>query len=166
MALLFIRLALSLLLYPSAVVDHPFHVSVCEITHNADKQRLEIIHKIFWDDLEDGLSGMTGKRENITSPPDPDYVESIIKKYLTDKFSLKLDGKAISITYLGSELEDEAMWVYMEVPKVSNFTEIEVFNNVLMEVFDDQMNLIHVTKAGKIKSLRLSKRKFRDVLKF
>jgi hypothetical protein len=143
---------------------HPFHVSVCEMKYNAPAQRLEIIHKIFWDDLEDGLSQMTGKRENISSPTDSAYVQGLIQKYLDTHFVLSIEGQKLDISFVGAELEEDAFWCYQMVSDLPSFSSIRVQNKLLMEVFDDQMNLIHLEHMGKTKSLRLTRRKFEDQL--
>ena len=45
-------LGLSFVLTSAKPVDHPFHVSVIEINHNAADKNLEISCKIFTDDFE------------------------------------------------------------------------------------------------------------------
>jgi hypothetical protein len=147
-------------------LDHPFHVSICEINHNAAKQRVEIIHKIFWDDLEEGLEKMTGKYVNVSSPADPEELQKLIAEYIGKRVSISLDGKKREVIFIGSELEEDAMWCYMEIENISSFQSIEIQNGILMEIFDDQMNLIHVENKGKLKSLRFNQRKFVDSLTF
>lgn len=146
--------------------EHPFHVSVCEINHNADKQRVEIIHKIFWDDLEAALNKMTGRFINVSSPKDPEELQRLISEYIDKHVSISLDGKKREVIFIGSELEEDAMWCYLEIENISNFQTIEIQNGILMEIFDDQMNLIHVENKGKLKSLRFNQRKFVDSLTF
>jgi len=150
----------------AALMDHPFHVSVCEINHNTDKQRVEIIHKIFWDDLEAGLKKMTGRFINVSSPEDPEELQKLIAEYIRKHVSISLDGEKREVIFIGSELEEDAMWCYMEIEKIPAFHSIEIQNGILMEVFDDQMNLIHVENKGKLKSLRFNQRNFVDSLTF
>jgi hypothetical protein len=143
---------------------HPFHVSVCDMYYNPDKNRLEIIHKIFWDDLEDGLSQMSGKPEDVANPSDSVYLQKLIANYLDDRFSLEVDGNKADLQFLGAELEEDAFWCYQEVSDLKAFQKIRVRNQILMEVFDDQMNLIHVEHRDKTLSLRLNRRTFEDEL--
>jgi hypothetical protein len=143
---------------------HPFHVSVCDMYYNPNKERLEIIHKIFWDDLEDGLSKMAEQPVDVANPADSANLQSLIAQYLDARFSLELDGKQAKLHYLGAELEEDAFWCYQEVADLKDFQKIRVRNQILMEVFDDQMNLIHVEHRKKILSLRLSRRTFEDEL--
>jgi hypothetical protein len=143
---------------------HPFHVSVCEMYYNTEKERLEIIHKIFWDDLEDGLSTMSGKPEDVANPSDSVYLQKLIAKYLDNRFSLEVDGNKADLQFLGAELEEDAFWCYQEVSDLIAFQKIRVRNQILMEVFDDQMNLIHVEHRDKTLSLRLTRRTFEDEL--
>lgn len=147
-----------------ATYVHPFHVSVCDMYYNPDKERLEIIHKIFWDDLEDGLSKMAEKPVDVANPVDSAYLQNLIAQYLDARFSLELDGEKATLHYLGAELEEDAFWCYQEVSDLQAFQKIRVRNQILMEVFEDQMNLIHVEHRSKTLSLRLTRRTFEDEL--
>lgn len=162
----FLSAVILIFVLSAASFDHPFHVSVCEINHNAEKQRVEIIHKIFWDDLEAGLNKMTGKFINVSSPDDPEELQKIISEYISKHVSISLDGKKREVIFIGSELEEDAMWCYLEIENIAAFQSIEIQNGILMEIFDDQMNLIHVENKGKLKSLRFNQRKFADSLTF
>jgi hypothetical protein len=145
---------------------HPFHVSVCDIEMNEKHGRLEITHKIFWDDLEEGLSAMAGKPVNVSKPKNEKELQELIEKYLYTHFSLKIDGHTVVPVYLGSELDEDAMWCYMEVENFTGFTTIEVKNTLLMEIFRDQMNLVHVKNRTKLKSLKLNTKTQSGTLKF
>jgi hypothetical protein len=162
----FLSAVILVFILSAASFEHPFHVSVCEINHNADKQRIEIIHKIFWDDLEAGLTKMTGEFVNVSSPENPDELQKLISEYINRRVSISLDGKKREVTFIGSELEEDAVWCYLEIENIPAFQSIEIQNSILMEIFDDQMNLIHVENKGKLKSLRFNQRKFVDSLTF
>jgi hypothetical protein len=59
------------------------------------------------------------------------------------------------LVYLGEEIEADVMWCYIEIPKVKKLERIEVENLLLLETFDDQMNLVHVKAFGATQSLKL-----------
>src|SRR5690606_18314194 len=134
---------------------HPFHVSVCDLNYNDEKLSLEITHKIFLDDLENALKGVHGRRINILNLEQESEGENLIAAYLDENFAVRIDGKKYEPQYLGYEIQDDAMWCYQEVLGVENWTEVTVTNTILMELFDDQTNIVHVKKGKKTKSLRL-----------
>ena len=140
------------------LADHPFHISVCDIEHDAESKALQISQRMFMDDLEVGLEAFH-KLETVDAykPKDVKRLDSLISAYLEAKLFIRINGKDVSFNYLGSELEGDARWAYLEVPDVPSVTEAEISNLVLTESFDDQENIIHLKVNGKLKSKRLSK---------
>lgn len=140
------------------LADHPFHVSVCDIEHDAKSKALQISQRMFMDDLEEGLEAFH-KLEMVDAykPKDVKRLDSLISAYLKAKLFIRVDGKDVAFNYLGSELEGDARWAYLEVPDIATVKEAEISNMVLTETFDDQENIIHLKVNGKLKSHRLSK---------
>lgn len=134
---------------------HPFHVSVCDINFNAETSAVEITHKIFLDDLENALRNEAGRSVDLVKNIGTDEFEALLVKYLQSNFSCAVDGKKTTLTYVGSEIQADALWVYQEAVNVDTFTRVEVKNTILFELFDDQTNLVHVKKNKKTKSFRL-----------
>lgn len=140
------------------VADHPFHISVCDIEYDAESKSLQISQRIFMDDLEDGLEAFH-KLETVDAykPKDPEQLDSLIAAYLKAKLFIRIDGKDVDFEFLGSELEGDARWSYLEISGVSGVSQAEISNLVLTEAFDDQENIVHMKVNGKLKSHRLSK---------
>lgn len=137
------------------VSAHPFHVSVCDIYFNADTKSAEITHKIFLDDLENALKKSSDYPVDILKMHPGKELDKILVRYLKSNFSCVIDGKNISLTYIGSEIQADALWVYQEAANVQEFSKVNVRNTILFELFDDQTNLVHIKKGKKIKSMRL-----------
>jgi hypothetical protein len=135
---------------------HPIHVSVTEITYDEKDKELEIISRIFIDDLESAIRQAQNKPEiNLLSPGSDTSIDKLVSDYLQLRFKIKLDGKDQKVVYLGHEIENEAILCYIQIPNVKKWKTIEVVNTVITELYDDQSNLIHVTVRDKVKSLRL-----------
>jgi len=139
-------------------VLHPFHVSVTDIVHNNEEQSLQISQRIFIDDLEEGLKKFHGiERVDTFNPDDPEKLDSLIGKYLTEKVFFRINGKDENFNFLGSEVEGDARWCYFEIVGVEIVKEAEVTNVVLMEMFEDQQNIIHFKANDELKSYKLDK---------
>lgn len=136
---------------------HDYHISNIEIEYNAETQALEIIMKIFIDDLEDGIaeSGVEEKLYLCTDREieDGDY---FVYDYLQSKMKINVDGKDVGFNYIGKETSEDlvAMYCYLEVEDITKVGEITISNDMLMEVFDDQVNIV------KLKSKSTGKRGF------
>jgi hypothetical protein len=137
---------------------HPIHVSVTEIEFDEKDKALEILMRVFIDDLELTL------RNNVKDPGFDFYdpanaakIDQLVGEYLKTRFKISLDNKIQKSTYLGHEREEEAFIFFIEVANVKKWKTISIHNDIIMETHDDQSNLIHVTVKGKIRSLRLTK---------
>jgi hypothetical protein len=90
----------------------------------------------------------------------------MMRAYFKNRFAIALDNKSQPVTLLGHERDGDVFVFYLEVSNVKKWREILVRNDVLMEVFDDQSNLVHVTARGKIRSMRLTKSNSSEKLTF
>jgi hypothetical protein len=136
--------------------DHPFHVSVIEINHNATDKTLEISCKIFTDDFEKTLAKNYSAKVDLINPPNKAAMDSLVKKYIFSHLSIKVNGKPVSLTYVGFENENEAAFGYVEVDNVSSVSSLNISTNIMYDQFDDQMNIMHVTVGGNRKSTKLN----------
>lgn len=139
---------------------HPFHVSVCTIYYSEDEKSLQITHKIFADDLENALNNAgtrtpDGNYLDILNPSNREFLNETIEKYLRSHFSVTLNGEQPAMQYLGYEQEGMALWCYMEITNVEKIASFNINYTVLLEQFNDQINLVHVNYKGAIKSMRL-----------
>ncbi|AYB30790.1 hypothetical protein D4L85_09450 [Chryseolinea soli] len=145
---------------------HPMHVSVTEIEMDEKDKRLEIMMRVFADDLEITLRESLKQPEfDITKQSTP-ALDAIMKEYLAPRFKIVVDNKAVQSKYLGHELEGDAFIFYLEVPGVKKLKTIQIHNNIITEAFEDQSNLVHVTVRGTVRSLRLTKNVPTDKLTF
>ena len=149
-----------------AIIIHPFHVSVCEIDHNPDIKLLQITHRIFIDDLEEGINLANAGSYELYEPENPDQIDKLISEYVQERFSVYVDGKKQEMNYLGHETDTEAVWCYIEIEKIKKFKSIEVHNTILMEVFPDQANIIHINYADQVKSIQLLGDKTYEAISF
>jgi hypothetical protein len=138
---------------------HPLHISVTEITFDEKEKELEIIMRVFTDDLETSIRAHKKDDAIDILSPKGTTTDQLIKEYILPHFSVILDGKIQSMSYLGHELDGQAILCYIQVPNVKKWKTIEVRNDVIMETYDDQSNLINVTVRGEVRSLRLMKDK-------
>lgn len=149
-------LVILLLFDTSFIAVHPMHVSVTEIEFDEKEHELEIMMRIFVDDLENAIREETNHQSlDLAKATEPEK-RSIVGNYLEKHFTVSLDGKAQTLKYLGQEIEGEAMICYIQAPNVKKWKTIEVSNSILMNIFDDQSNLVHVTVVEKVKSMRLT----------
>lgn len=135
--------------------SHPFHVSVVEINHNATDKTLEISCKIFADDFEKVLAQNYKTKVDLTNPPDRKAMDSVVKKYILSHISVSVDGKPGTLSYLGFEKENEAVFSYVQVDNIPSVKKVELTDKLMHDMFTDQVNIIHVIVKGERKSTKL-----------
>jgi hypothetical protein len=138
--------------------EHPIHVSITEIEYDEKDKALEIVIRVFMDDLEIALRKRYQEPDLDIMQPQKKSLDEMMGDYLKDHVSIRLDNKSQTHRYLGHERDGEAFVFFVEVSKIKKWNTISIANSILMEIYDDQSNLIHVTVAGKVRSLRLTKR--------
>lgn len=135
---------------------HPMHVSVTEVQYNEKNKSLEIISRIFIDDLE--LAIRSERRDDaldLMSPGAGMTIDQLVSEYLRNHLAIRIDGKLAKINYIAHEIDDVAIVCYLEIESIRKMKVIEVTNSVIQETHADQSNLVHVTYKGPVKSLRL-----------
>ena len=140
---------------PAKSYVHPFYVSVTEFNHNQKDKTIEISCKMFAEDLENTLKSQYKTNVDITHPKDAKLVEKYVYEYLQKHFQLKVNGKAVTLQFVGYEKEEEAVWGYLQVNNVPVVKKIEVTNNILYELYNTQISIMHASVGGARKSTRL-----------
>ena len=69
---------------------------------------------------------------------------------------MKSDNKFLKINYVGFEEDSEAVNIYLESESVNAPKKVEVAVSFLYNLFDDQMNIVHLIVDGKRQSDRLN----------
>ncbi len=145
---------------------HPLHVSVTEIEMNDADKRLEIMMRVFMDDLEVALRKEFRYPDLDILNPKEATLDEMMGAYLNAHFRISLDSKPQTVKYLGHEQEGDAFIFYLEVSNVKKWQTIQIQNNIIMEVYNDQSNLVHVTMNEMVRSLRLTRNMPTDRLTF
>ena len=136
---------------------HPFHVSVCDVDFNEEAKSIQLSQRIFLDDLEQTLNEKYRVNLVIDDELSKVYRDSLIKVYLFESLQVSIDGKEKKGIYIGNEIEDEAMWCYIEFKGIKKFKSLKIKSSVLIETFEDQANIIHFTYGDYEKSIKLDK---------
>jgi hypothetical protein len=146
---------------------HPFHVTVCDVTYKSHDKHLKISVRIFLDDLELALRKHTGNEKlDIVDEKIWEWVEQKSGEYLLSKLNIKDKTGDLQLVYLGSEIEVDVLWAYLEVRELSPFDQLSISFTSLLETYDDQENLVHVRKDDVVRSLRLNNKTNEGILKW
>lgn len=135
---------------------HPYHVGSVEFNYNSKSKTFEISGKFFLDDLENALKEKFGKSVHFNDPKYKTQINELLQKYSEEYLKLKADNKFLKINYVGFEEDSESVNIYLESEPLNSPKKIEVAVSFLYNLFDDQMNIIHLIVDGKRQSDRLN----------
>lgn len=136
-------------------VAHEYYVSVTEIAHVKDQKAVQIISRIFIDDLEKMLQERHNENILLNVGNDETYIDKYIEQYFHNKLKIHINGEHQEFDYLGKEYEDDIVFSYIEITGIDTIDSIEVTNEILFDIFPDQQNIVKVKTASKNKSFIL-----------
>ena len=115
--------------------------------YNAAQKTFEVSIRIFTDDLERALSQGNANQRVVIKNDDKNG--PMVERYLLKSFVLlNSQKKPLPVKYLGKEQEEDATWVYLEIPFQGPLEGCKLQNSTLMEVFEDQVNMTNIKTAS------------------
>jgi hypothetical protein len=138
---------------------HKFYVSTTIIHQNTINQTLEITIKLFTDDLENALQQFTEEPIRLGDEREHPDTEKWLEEYLRDRFKLSFNDRPVVLSYIGKEVEYDLSYVYFELLNIPDFTILNIKNEILFDMFDDQVNIVHLRIDGWEQTLMFDKRR-------
>ena len=137
-------------------LKHPYYISVIDIKHNAPQKSLQISTRFFTNDLEDALDKIHHKKIDVLNPKNKVEVDSIIFKYIKQRFSVSVNSKPQYLQYVGYEREEESIWAYLEIKKVNVPKTLVINTKLLYDYLPSQVNIVHAEVNGNKKSSKVT----------
>ena len=135
---------------------HPYHVGSVEFNYNQKTKTFEISGKFFLDDMENALNKKYPKNLKFQDAKVKAAIDEAMKNYCAEYVKLKVNNQFVKINYLGFEEDSESVDVYLESAVVEHPKKVETSISMLYNLFDDQMNIVHIIVNGKRKSEKLT----------
>lgn len=85
--------------------------------------------------------------------------EAEVKKYVNNNFDLFVNGSTKTLTFTGSQVNGESVWVYYEANGVSAISTIRIKNTILLSSFPKQFNLVNIAYKGNQKTMNFQRGK-------
>lgn len=136
----------------SVAFDHPLHSARATVEYNLETGSFEVSLCVFPDDLSLVLSERAKRRIDVEKDGS---LDDVLKTYVSEKFQLSVDSaKPEALNWVGHESQTHQFWLYFEFPVDSESPqEISIKNTLLMEQFDDQLNVAYVRIGGRQRCL-------------
>ncbi len=85
--------------------------------------------------------------------------EAEVKKYVNNNFDVYVNGVPKTITFTGSQVSGETVWVYFETGGVSDISTLRIKNTILLSTFPKQINLVNIAYKGSQKTMNFQRGK-------
>ena len=91
--------------------------------------------------------------------PNTAAFEAELKKYINNNVDISINGNPKNLTFTGSQVNGESVWIYYEISNVSEISKLRIRNNILISQFPKQVNIMNITYKGILKTVNFQKGK-------
>ncbi|QBO57941.1 DUF6702 family protein [Chryseobacterium salivictor] len=85
--------------------------------------------------------------------------EAEVKRYVNNNFDLYVNGSPKTLTFTGSQVNGESVWVYFEANGISEISTIRIKNTILLSSFPKQFNLVNIAYKGNQRTMNFQRGK-------
>lgn len=150
----------------SSFAVHKFYMSIYQINYAPEKKMLQITARIFVDDFDKALEKKYGKKVFLGTNKETTESIELLKKYLTESFSLKVNGQSKTMNFLSKEMDGDVLVCYLSIKDISKINTIDIYNSILIDCFTEQQNIVNVTAFNVKKSFLFTESSTKQVLKY
>ncbi|KAB1153208.1 hypothetical protein F7018_17835 [Tenacibaculum aiptasiae] len=161
------KLFIALLIVPLLSFSvHKYYIALTEIEYKEETQSVQMIMNVFMDDIETAINQDFSIDLQLSTKKELKNSDEYFFKYLKDHFKIFINNQKFDYNFIGKEYDGNIVYFYLEIENVSSVKSIEVRNDVLIKYFPDQQNLIKASIKKERKSLFLTKKNDKGLLKF
>lgn len=146
---------------------HKYYVSVTQVEYSKENKSIQIILRLFTDDIENVLRERYD--EDIILGESKDNAktnDSYIQKYLNSKLNIKVNENKAHLTFIGKEVNVDITRCFLEIENINEIKSFEISNKLLFDLFEEQQNIVKLNINSKQKSYILTNQDYKTVLKF
>jgi hypothetical protein len=144
--------ALAILAPPA--YSHPLHTTLTEVTVAPDGS-LQIVLRAFVNDFSAAIAGSKGAMPTPVATP----TDSATARYVARTVALvEASGRRVPLAITGIRRAGELVWVTLRARTLRNASGARLTNSVLFDRYDDQVNIVQTSVAGRRQTLLFTKR--------
>ena len=159
-------LILGILVFTSFTTVHKYYVSITQVEYVQEKQSIQIISRIFMDDLEQLLRKRYNEEITLDNGQDETLINQYIKKYLLTKIEIEVNSEEFVPKFIGKKYDGDIVHCYLEIENIKSINQFSIKNKVLFDVFEDQKKVIRTKINNKPKTFVLTAQNDKGLLNF
>ena len=141
-------------------------MSTTKVEYVKERKSIQIISKIFVEDLEQVLQERYSSRVQLDPKKETDLDQSYLLNYISQKLKFKINEKEAQLIYIGKEYDIDILNLYFEIEDVDSLESIRIENKILIDLFPEQQNIIHFSNEKNKRNLILDKNHPTGLLNF
>ena len=140
--------------FTAFINPHKFYTSITQIAYNENSKSAEIIMNVFADDLEQALTKFHHRKISMSDAE----ITSLTLSYLQSHFSIKSDKfKSRPYQMIGVKLKEDIAEIYLEQAYMTLLPKYSICQNILIDDFENQVNVVNVAYFNQKASLVFKK---------
>lgn len=138
-------------------VDHDIHMSMVRLTME-DEDMIDLTVQVFLDDLMNSVGLTPGE----PLPDDYTSADDLLQQFVQDHLYISINDEVIQPLYIENAASTPAVWITYQITDLpKDIQSIHVKNDIMLDLFDDQLNMLHIelpnhTSAYKLDSKNTS----------
>lgn len=132
-------------------------MSLTQINYSEEQKTLQIVVRIFIDDLETEINTLSQHKIELGTEREPLNIDLIYKNYLKSHLHFHIDKHHKTLEYIGNEYKNDQVFFYLEVAEIDSIQSLEIQNTVLNNSFKEQENIVKTSIYDKHKSFILTR---------
>lgn len=130
---------------------HEMKAALTKVLLNERSGNIEVMHRFYVHDAEHGVKQLFDKSADLLNS---EHTQQTFSGYVSKEFALAtLDGRQITLTLLGGQLDGRYFWVYQEAAIPAGLTGLRIQHKALQALWPTQVNTVNIEGRGEVKSL-------------
>ena len=133
---------------------HPLHTTLVQVTYDAKSGVLEGSIRVFAGDLAAAVAKHAGK----AAPTDDRVTDADAFAYVSSTFKVTdASGRVVPLVWCGSRRANDLLWLCVRATNAPAPTALKLSDQMLSELFDDQINIVQSVAGDKHASMLFTK---------
>jgi hypothetical protein len=152
-----LALSMCLVALPVGVSEadaHPLHTTLVQLTYDERGHALEGSIRVFAGDF----AAAVAKRKGVATPDDDRVSDAEALAYVSNTFRVTdAAGRAVPLAWCGSRRAGDVLWLCVRANNVAPPNALRLSDQMLCELFDDQINIVQSASGTKHTSMLFTK---------
>lgn len=132
---------------------HKYYFTKMTMERNFEGNSLEVQFRFFSDDLEKALGESDSLHLRLGDDREVDNADDLVFDYLFEHVSISGKGwNDVQVYYIGKDVDNEITLVYIEYTGISEWSEVNISNNLMLDLFEGQTNEISLIRGKELET--------------